>query len=404
MTPEQLASLIHETPTKAVLIITGGGTEVLPMLLKRGGGSATLLSACVPYANAETAALLGGEPEKYVSEQTTRQLAMAAYQKALALRTDDEPVIGVACSSALQKTPEEREGRIHHIHIALQTHTKTVSWSVTIDPKGFMQYPFLIREAEETMNALMVLNLVAEGCGLDERASITYGMSVFPPSISAASKNGFIKQERRESNIYSTYFPYSAYFPELFAGEVKALLCGPSQNILLPLTKCVPPRYLLPGSFNPAHAGHAEMAEYVERSGVGVCDYELSIRNADKPILDFITIEERLSSIKNRRVWLTNAPTFAQKAEIFPNTTFVVGYDTMIRIVNPKYGNLDEVYATFKAMGTRFVVFGREIDGVYHAGLDRIPERFAALCSEVTEPLHYRHVSSSDIRNNQSRE
>src|ERR1035437_6267149 len=97
MTPEELVPLIHKTATKAVLIITGGGTEVLPMLLKRGGGSATLLSARVPYANAETIQLLGGKPEKFVSEQTTRQLAMAAYQKALELVEGNEPVIGVAC-------------------------------------------------------------------------------------------------------------------------------------------------------------------------------------------------------------------------------------------------------------------------------------------------------------------
>jgi hypothetical protein len=58
----KLASLIHATPTKAVLYITGGGTDVLPLLLNRGGGSATLLSARVPYANEETIELLGGTP------------------------------------------------------------------------------------------------------------------------------------------------------------------------------------------------------------------------------------------------------------------------------------------------------------------------------------------------------
>jgi hypothetical protein len=377
MTPEELVPLIHKTSTKVVLIITGGGTDVLPMLLRRGGGSATLLSARVPYANTETVELLGGEPEKFVSEATTRQLAMAAYQKALALSTDNAPVIGVACSSALQKTPNEREGRIHYIHAALQTGSKTVSLSVTIDPKKFTPWNAIqTREWEEGINADLLLNLVAEGCGIEGRLAL--------PAVDVV---------RRESSIYS------GYFPELLDSKVKALAYTPNMGIFLPFGRSDMPRYLLPGSFNPAHAGHEEMAAYVERHGIGSCDYELSIRNADKPILDFISLEERLKTVGDRRVWLTNAPTFAEKARIFPNTTFLVGYDTIIRIVNPKYGNVDEVYKTFMDCGTRFLVFGRKVNGVYHAGVDGLPERFAALCKEVTEPLNFRDVSSSNIRN-----
>jgi hypothetical protein len=378
MTPEELVPLIHETATKAVLIITGGGTEVLPMLLKRGGGSATLLSALVPYEQAETAQLLGGTPEKFVSEETTRKMAMAAYQKALALSTGNAPVIGVACSSALQKTPEERKGRIHYIYAALQTCYRTISLSVAIDPTvGFNLWNAeKIRMWEETANAELVMNLIAEGCGADGRLFTGH----------------LIGLTRRESSIYS------GYFPELLDNKVMALAYTPNMGIFLPFGRGDMPRYLLPGSFNPAHAGHEEMAAYVEQHGISACDYELSIRNADKPILDFISLEERLKTVGDRRVWLTNAPTFAEKARIFPNVTFVVGYDTMIRIVNPKYGNVDEVYSTFKDCGTRFVVFGREINGVYHAGLEGLPKRFAEICTEVTEPLQYRYVSSSGIR------
>ena len=376
MTPEELVPLIHKTSTKVVLIITGGGTEVLPMLLKLGGGSATLLSARVPYANAETTELLGGTPDKLVSEQTTRQLAMAAYQRAVALSTDNTPVIGVACSSALQKTPNEREGRIHHIYAALQTGTKTVSLSTTIDPTfGFYgKTANQIREWEEIVNAQLMLNLIAEGCGIDSR--------VFT-----------IKADRRQSQIYSSYFP------ELLEGKIKAVLYTPTMGISLPVGRWPTPQYILSGSFNPAHAGHAEMAAYAEKYTGCECDYELSIRNAEKPVLDFITLEDRLKTIGNRQVWLTNATTFAKKAKIFPNATFLVGHDTMIRIVNAKYGNVDEVYSIFKNYGIHFVVFGRKIDGVYHNGLDGIPRRFAAICTEVIEPLHFRDVSSSEIRN-----
>ena len=384
MTTEELVPLIHATPTKAVLYITGGGTEVLPMLLKRGGGSATILSARIPYANSETVELLGGTPDKFVSEETTRKLAMAAYQKALALRTGDEPVVGVACSSSLQKTPEEREGRIHYVYAALQTGYKTVSLSLTLDPGHFTwewqgqpikPTAYDIREWEERINAEMVLYLLAEGCGITDLTPVHK------------------KIVRRSSQRTSCEF-----FPEFLAGGIKALLYVPGVGFTLPVSEADYPMYMLPGSFHPAHPGHEEMAQEAEKFG-GTCDFELSIRNADKPLLDFISLEERLLTVGNRRVWVTNAPTFVEKAKLFPGTTFVVGWDTAIRIVNPKYaGSVDDVVSAFEATDTQFLVFGREVDGVFHAGLDDFPKQFAALCTAITEPLPFRAVSSSGIR------
>ena len=384
MDTDTLIPKIHETRTKAVLIITGGGTEVLPVLLKRGGGSATLLSAVVPYANAETVELLGGEPEKFVSEQTARQLAMAAYQRALELRSKDEPVCGVACTSALQKTPEEREGRIHHIFCALQTGYKTISLSLTLDAGHFTwewqgqpikPTAYDVREWEETINAKMLLALVAEGCGL--RAEVVHPKIV-----------------RRESTLLDTWLP------QLLSGEATSLVYMPEFHdmIAMPVGNNIP-EYLLPGSFNPMHPGHVEMAEHVENFSGNKVAFEISIRNADKPMLDFITLQERLESCgKKRHVWLTNAPTFAKKALIFPGTTFLVGWDTAKRIVDPKYGNVDKAITTFEKTGVRFIIFGREINGEYHCELDGFPKRFCDLSSEVIERLHNRAVSSTGIR------
>lgn len=441
MNVEQIVPLIHATPTKAVLYITGGGTEVLPMLLERGGGSATLLSARVPYANAETAELLGGEPEKYVSEATTRQLAMAAFQKALALRTGDEPVIGVACSSSLQKTPEERKGRIHHIFAALQTNSKTVSVSVTIDPASLIRSPACemfdgapfksvsavdIRKWEEKLNAIIVFNLVAEGCGIHERASIPYRYD--------------FKVDRHESNLNGSYLPL------LLEGKINRLsfyVDGDEITSSSTYYRDEPhSAFIMPGSYNPAHKGHFEMADYVACNLVQMpdfgIDFEISICNVEKPMLDLITLEERLKSIGKggkRKVWITNASTFVEKTKVFSRfTTFIIGYDTALRICDPKYaGDVDKVIDVFYKKDTRFIVFGREIDGVFHPGFgrdiaaeeaaiaaetdeikksclvvyrepdtDEIPQRFTTICIAVTEPLPNRHVSSSGIRSKSS--
>jgi hypothetical protein len=49
MNAAELVKLIHETPHKAVMAITGGGSEAIGELLRHGNGSKTLLEAVVPY-------------------------------------------------------------------------------------------------------------------------------------------------------------------------------------------------------------------------------------------------------------------------------------------------------------------------------------------------------------------
>ncbi len=46
----------------AVIYAAGGGTEVFPWLLARGGGSATLLAGRIPYDPADFVAILGARP------------------------------------------------------------------------------------------------------------------------------------------------------------------------------------------------------------------------------------------------------------------------------------------------------------------------------------------------------
>jgi hypothetical protein len=95
---------------------------------------------------------------------------------------------------------------------------------------------------------------------------------------------------------------------------------------------------ILPGSFNPVHAGHWGLARAAaEILGVPVA-FELSIHNVDKPPLAHDDVMHRLSALTGKvPVWLTRAATFAQKARLFPGRTFVVGADTAERIVAPRY-------------------------------------------------------------------
>ena len=94
---------------------------------------------------------------------------------------------------------------------------------------------------------------------------------------------------------------------------------------------------MLPGSFNPLHQGHCNLLKVAEEiTGLrGV--FELSCTNVDKPELPEEEILRRASAIKDIPVALTSAPRFVQKAELFPNTTFVLGYDTAARLLEKNH-------------------------------------------------------------------
>ena len=120
---------VHKSPCKVVLAITGGGAEIIGELLRHGSGSATVLDAVVPYGMAAMDRFLGRKPEKYCSEKTARLMAMVAYQRALELSKGSDglagpDVIGIGATCKL-KAANEREGRKHEIHVAIQAACKT---------------------------------------------------------------------------------------------------------------------------------------------------------------------------------------------------------------------------------------------------------------------------------------
>lgn len=187
----------------------------------------------------------------------------------------------------------------------------------------------------------------------------------------------------------------------LLAGEVHTVTAYPDGRRIVdqPLRGAI-----LSGSFNPLHAGHVRLLEVAATIVDLPPVFELPVLNADKGLLTAAEIERRLQQFRGKRtVVLTRAPLFREKAALFPGCVFVVGYDTAIRLVAPRYyggvAGMQVALEAIRASGCRFLVAGREHAGQFRTLADvQVPLAFQDLFIALPEAAFRVDLSSTELR------
>ena len=123
--------------------------------------------------------------------------------------------------------------------------------------------------------------------------------------------------------------------------------------------------------------------------------------------MNYTELENRLNQFNERsNVLITRSATFPDKAILFPGSTFVIGYDTAVRVLNHRYYphplSLESALHQIEQQGCRFLVAGRLIGDEFHTLHNlSIPKRFRDLFLDIPEARFRMDLSSTAIREQQ---
>lgn len=402
-------SRLRQSQLKFVVMISGGGSAFLSDYLSVPGASQTFLEGRIPYAPLATDDFLGFHPENYTSERTARLLAAAALRRAQVVAPDADPsaLLGVGATAALvSERPKKGE---HRVYCSVLSRFGAFSASLTLKKNARS------RAQEERLAADFIFSTLKKVVGEFENApredywtekKESLPLQTLEPLScdDVASVSSIFLNPEAATFLYA---PEDADGRALLAknGRVAPLPRSPQKNV---------PCLLFPGSFNPAHRGHAAIAQIASSRLCLPVVFEISAHNVDKPPLDPLELARRAAQLNERvpnsTLWIVNAPRFVQKARIFPGAVFIAGTDTILRLADPKYENncllqRDSVLEELRALNARFLVFTRRIKGEILSPEtlnDKLPPALRQLCEFIPQDVFIDDVSSSEIRKHTS--
>jgi hypothetical protein len=340
-------------PPKIFVAATGAGAGIQAALWSVPGSSAFLAGAAFPYAAHETERFLGFAPARFCDEETAVDLAIAAYlraREAVVAEAAGGPArpaaLGVGLTASVASLSPHRGD--HRVFVATLGERGATLWSARL-PKGTGAAQ---RSGDGRLADRLGVHALLVAAGID-------GDPGLPADVDIA------RRELTEAEIRGALYRRPVFGP----GDSRRAVTGDDAH----------DRVLLPGSFDPFHEGHLMMADAVERQFGRRVAYAVTADPVHKPGLRAVELLDRVASIRGgdsaaRPVVLTERdPLFLDKARQFPGAGIALGVDALARMLDPSWGpEADEMLASFRALGTRFYVVGRSVDGRWTT-LDDLP-------------------------------
>ncbi|KAH9311875.1 hypothetical protein KI387_026910 [Taxus chinensis] len=367
---------IHGSPTQAVLYLSGGASQALGWLMCVPGASSTVLEVVIPYSRTSMAQLLGKVPESFAAQETSDSMALLAYNRALKLSMTGTPVLGIGFTGALSSIASKRGE--HRCYVSART-SQQMWRSNVVFSKGLRD-----REEEDALSSQLLLKGIATACNI----SMDSVMELQEDEVIKESKQCFNEVQQLEQLIAGQTWMKVYSFEKGHVPE-------PGRRIILS------------GSFNPLHEGHTRLLEIASSISKNAFPcYEISAINADKPPLTLNQIKDRVKQFEaiGKTIIITNQPYFYKKAELLPDSTFIIGADTVARIIDPKYygdnyERMLEVLLGVKQLGCNFLVAGRNVGGIFKVLADfDIPMQLVDMFAPIPEALFRMDISSTEIR------
>jgi hypothetical protein len=414
-----------------VVVASSAGTSGLRHLYDVPGCSSLLLETIQPYSvsafsNFVENRFVIGE-KSIVSVDGALAMAKSALVRAKRLSlaqangSDAPPeLVGIGLSAAIRSEPIRRGQHVAYLVVASDSQVLVYE---TVMKKGLRA-----RSVEEEVCGAMILDALFEHAQLSQLHSMMLTKKLLSlSSEEPISSRDISSQPVPDSDSASSELVASLDSPLQrlvdrssikWADDVDSVLVdgqGGLHQVANPFL-AGKKALIMPGSFNPFHEGH-------ERLSKAACNiasdkeevvFELSIVNVDKPSLSLSEISTRISPMlkKGYKILITRCAKFLDKAKLFPGSSFVIGFDTAIRLVDPKYYNNDpdamkRALYDLLNQGTKFYVAGRIQDSKTSTGafqtlsnnlLPSLPTELKPMFIEIPEETFRIDISSSILR------
>lgn len=348
------------------IIATGAGAGLQQKLWEVPGSSAYLSGCSFPYATDEQEEILGFMPEHFCSEEAAVDLASAAYMKAY--KFGGKNPVGVGLTASVASEVEHRGD--HRVHACIITDDKVVCAHKTFEKGVGLSRRQLDGEECDDLGAFLLID--------------TLGIAT-----SNFSFSDYLSYKDATDLAQARFFRYP-----FFSSNGKRLKTVPKSQHWA----------LMPGAYNPPHEGHFGTADQVLNEYNRRVIFEIT---AEPPHKDTLSIQDLLKRAKllqgHDRFFTRQEPLYIDKARSFPGVPLVMGADSMLRMLDSKWGvDLVDSFEEFKDLKTTLYVAGRTVNGKFITRedlLEDISPELHGLFDLVTKSVggHW-DISSTELR------